>query len=60
MNFEDSEKVRRLRAQLEAFMDELVYPNEKTYREQLEAAENRWTAPPIMEELKEEARGAGL
>src|SRR3712207_4536553 len=41
-------------------MDELVYPKEKTYREQLEAAEDRWTVPPIMEELKKEARGAGL
>jgi acyl-CoA dehydrogenase len=60
LNLDYSEKVRSLRAQLEAFMDELVYPNEKTYREQLEAAENRWTVPPIMEELKEEARGAGL
>jgi acyl-CoA dehydrogenase len=60
LNFDYSEKVRSLRAQLEAFMDELVYPNEKTYREQLEAAENRWTVPPIIEELKEEARGARL
>jgi acyl-CoA dehydrogenase len=60
LNFDYSEKVQRLRAQLEAFMDELVYPNEKTYREQLEAAQNKWTVPPIMEELKKEARGAGL
>ncbi len=41
-------------------MDELVYPNEKTYREQLETAGDRWTVPPIMEELKREAREAGL
>ncbi len=60
LNFDYSEKVQRLRAQLEAFMDELVYPNEKTYREQLETAGDRWTVPPIMEELKREARGAGL
>jgi acyl-CoA dehydrogenase len=60
LNFDYSEKGRRLRARLEAFMDELVYPNEKTYQEQLEAAENRWTVPPIMEELKEEAKAAGL
>jgi acyl-CoA dehydrogenase len=60
LNFDYSEKVQKLRAQLEAFMAELVYPNEKTYREQLEAAEDRWTVPPIMEELKKEARGAGL
>jgi acyl-CoA dehydrogenase len=60
LNFDYSEKVQKLRAQLEAFMAELVYPNEKTYREQLEAAEDRWTVPPIMEVLKKEARGAGL
>ena len=60
MNFDYSKKVQRLRAQLEAFMDELVYPNEKTYREQLDAAQNRWTVPPIVEELKKEAREAGL
>ena len=60
MNFDYSEKVQKLRARLEAFMDELVYPNEKTYQEQLEAAEDRWTVPPIMEELKKEAKSAGL
>jgi acyl-CoA dehydrogenase len=60
LNFDYSEKVRELRRRLEAFMDELVYPNEKTYKEQLESAGNRWTVPPIMEELKKEAREAGL
>ncbi len=60
MNFDYSEEVQRLRAQLEAFMEELVYPNERTYQKQLAAVENRWTVPPIMEELKKEAKGAGL
>jgi acyl-CoA dehydrogenase len=60
LNFDYSEKVQRFRAQLKSFMDELVYPNERTYREQLESAQNRWTVPPIMEELKKEARGARL
>ena len=60
MNFDYSEKVRELRARLEAFMDEHVYPNEKVFEEQLEAAENRWTVPQIMEELKAEAKEAGL
>ena len=60
MNFDYSEKVQGLRRRLEAFMDEFVYPNERTYREQLEAAKSRWTVPPIMEVLKEKARGAGL
>src|SRR5919199_1953063 len=60
MNFDYSEKVQRLRAELAEFMDEHVYPNEKTYKDQLNAAENRWSIPPIMEELKEKARSAGL
>jgi acyl-CoA dehydrogenase len=58
LNFDYPEKVQRLRAQLEAFMDELVYPNEVTFKEQL--AESRWMVPPIMEELKVEAKAAGL
>jgi acyl-CoA dehydrogenase len=60
LNFDYSEKVRSLRTRLEAFMDELIYPNEKIHREQLETAGDRWTVPPIMEELKREAREAGL
>jgi acyl-CoA dehydrogenase len=60
LNFDYSEKVRELRARLEAFMDEHVYPNEKVFEEQLEAAENRWMVPQIMEELKAEAKEAGL
>jgi acyl-CoA dehydrogenase len=59
LNFDYSEKVQELRARLEAFVDEHVYPNEKTYAEQLDV-ENRWTVPQIMEELKAEARAAGL
>ncbi len=60
MDFDYSEKVRKLRAQLEGFMDEFVYPNERTYHEQHEAAGNRWEIPPIMEDLKREAKAAGL
>lgn len=60
MDFDFSEKVQRLREELTAFMEEHVYPNEKTYKEQLNAAESRWTVPPIMEELKGKARAAGF
>jgi acyl-CoA dehydrogenase len=60
VNFDYSEKVQRLRERLEAFMEEHVYPNEKTFHEQVEAGEDRWNTPPIMEELKEQARAAGL
>ncbi len=41
-------------------MDEHIYPNESTFREQLESAEDRWSIPPIMEELKAKARAEGL
>src|SRR3712207_9244257 len=60
VDFDHSEKVQELRTRLEGFMDEFVYPNERTYREQHEAAENRWTSPPIMEDLKKGARTAGV
>ncbi|MGB3633512.1 MAG: acyl-CoA dehydrogenase [Rubrobacteraceae bacterium] len=60
MNFDYSEKVQELRARLEEFMGERVYPNEKVFEEQLAAAESRWMIPPVMEELKAEAKDAGL
>src|SRR5688500_10468181 len=41
-------------------MDELVYPNEAKYHEQLEASGSRWSVPQVMEELKAEAKARGL
>ena len=58
MNFEHSDKVLRLSAQLVEFMDRQVYPVEHLYREQV--VQNRWSSPPLMEELKIRAREAGL
>jgi acyl-CoA dehydrogenase len=60
MDFDYSEKVQGLREELMGFMDEHVYPNEKTYHEQVETGGDRWSTPPIMEELKEKAKSAGL
>jgi acyl-CoA dehydrogenase len=60
MDFDYSEKVQKLRAELAEFMDEHVYPNEKTFYDQLNAVESRWTVPPVMEELKEKAKAEGL
>ncbi len=63
MNFDHSEKVLEFRGQVEAFMEDLVYPNEKTYQDQLAEATargERWSIPPIIEELKSEAKGRGL
>ncbi len=60
MHFEFSDKVKDLQKRVTEFMEEHVYPNEKTYYEQLDEGDSRWIVPPIIEELKEKARKAGL
>lgn len=60
MHFEFSDKVKKLQQEVTDFMEEYVYPNEKTYNEQLNEANSRWTVPPIIEELKEKAKARGL
>ena len=60
MDFSDDPVTIELRERLMAFMEEFVYPAEPLFREQVEAAENRWATPPIIEELKTEARSRGL
>src|SRR5699024_1621698 len=60
MHFEHSNKVKELQGKLTAFMEEYIYPNEKLYEEQLNESGNRWTTPPIMEELKQKAQEQGL
>ncbi len=58
--YQFSEKSRQFQAQLKAFMDEHIYPNENAYHAQLAAAEDRFAALPLMDELKRKAREAGL
>ncbi|MGL4566407.1 MAG: acyl-CoA dehydrogenase family protein [Halioglobus sp.] len=58
--YQFSEKSRQFQAQLKAFMDEHIYPNEHAYHAQLAAAEDRFAALPLMDELKRKARAAGL
>jgi acyl-CoA dehydrogenase len=60
MDFSLDQKTVEWRERLLAFMDEFVYPAEPAFREQVTAAENRWATPPIVEELKREARARGL
>lgn len=55
-----SEKSQQLLAKLKAFMDENIYPNETAYAQQLHAADNRFAALPLMDELKTKAKAAGL
>ncbi len=60
MDFAYSPKVEDFRARLGGFMDDVVYPNERTFFEQHEAGSDRWQVPPVMEEMKAKARAAGL
>jgi acyl-CoA dehydrogenase len=63
MDFQHSDKVRSLQQRLNAFMDEYVYPAEAIFEAQMDAAResgNRWQPAPIIEQLKEKAKAAGL
>jgi acyl-CoA dehydrogenase len=63
MNFDYSPKVQDLRARVQAFMDQHVYPNEARFRQEVEdntRAGRRWSPTRLVEELKTRARAAGL
>jgi acyl-CoA dehydrogenase len=55
-----SQKAVEIGERVKAFLDEHIIPAEHTYHQQLDEGKDRWTSPPIMEELKEKARKAGL
>src|SRR2546427_10540289 len=59
MDFEYTIKVKELQKRLSAFMEERIYPNELAYYDQIEKG-RRWQPSPIVEELKEKAKAAGL
>jgi acyl-CoA dehydrogenase len=59
MMFEVSGKAKELQNRVKAFMDEHVYPNEKTCSQQIDEGD-RWQPVTIIEELKKKARAAGL
>src|SRR5207302_2849501 len=60
MEFELTDRCQELRERLLAFMDAHIYPAELVYHEQLIASGDPHFHPPVMEELKREARDAGL
>jgi len=59
MDFSYSPEVEALRSTLSDFMESHIYPAEPVYRRQLES-EGPYSHPPIIEELKREARRRGL
>ncbi len=60
MDFAFDAKTEELRGKLLEFMDSHIYPAEAVFEAQLAERDNAWSQPPIVEELKAEARGRGL
>ncbi len=60
MDFSYSARVEEYRSRLSEFMERHIYPAESTYDEQMKASGDPHHHPPILEELKTEARRRGL
>ncbi|MCP3770590.1 MULTISPECIES: acyl-CoA dehydrogenase family protein [unclassified Streptomyces] len=60
MDFTFDARTEELRAALLSFMDEHVHPAERVAEEQRAAQASPWASPPVVEELKAEARRRGL
>jgi acyl-CoA dehydrogenase len=60
MHFEHSDRAKDFAERLDAFMDDHVYPAEAVYAQQVRDAGEPHVHPPVMEELKAEARRRGL
>lgn len=60
MDFEPTEKVLALRARVETFMHEHIYPRELDHGRWVHDADNAWQYPPWFEDLKDNAKAAGI
>ncbi|WP_414169682.1 acyl-CoA dehydrogenase family protein [Streptoverticillium reticulum] len=60
MDFSFDARTEELRGRLLEFMDEHVHPAEALAEEQRAALASPWETPPVVEELKAEARRRGL
>lgn len=58
--FDETDRAKELREKLESFMDSHIYPAEPVYHEQMAAQDDPHAVPPILQELKGEARSRGL
>ncbi|HEX9322780.1 MAG TPA: acyl-CoA dehydrogenase family protein, partial [Xanthobacteraceae bacterium] len=55
-----SARAAELRQRISAFLEEHILPAEEVYRRQLSEMPSRWTAVPVMDELKAKAKAQGL
>jgi acyl-CoA dehydrogenase len=60
MDFAPTDRCKDFSERLSAFMEEKIYPAEPVWEEQIRASGEPHFHPPILEELKEEARSRGL
>jgi acyl-CoA dehydrogenase len=60
MDFAPSPRVEKLRTQLLEFMDRYVHPAARVAAEQVHASGDEHMTPPIVQELKQKAKAAGL
>ncbi|MCA1734558.1 MAG: acyl-CoA dehydrogenase family protein [Actinobacteria bacterium] len=60
MDFAYGDRVEELRARLQSFMDEEVFPAEAVYRQQMEESGDPNFFPPVIDDLKKAARGRSL
>ncbi|HXL89958.1 MAG TPA: acyl-CoA dehydrogenase family protein [Streptosporangiaceae bacterium] len=58
--FTVSDRAKQYQADLLSFMDSHVYPAEEIYAEQMRSQPDPHFQPPVIEDLKKEARGRGL
>ncbi len=58
--FEFSDRTKKYQAELLDFMDKHVYPAEAVYEEQMRESGNPHFQPPIIDDLKKEAKARGL
>jgi acyl-CoA dehydrogenase len=60
MDFTLKTEIADLKARLTDFMERHVIPAEHDYHAYVDASDNRWVIPPLIEELKAKARAEGL
>jgi acyl-CoA dehydrogenase len=60
MDFELTDRCKDYQQRVWAFMDEHIYPAEAVYEQQMRESGDPHRHPPILEELKQEARRRGL
>jgi acyl-CoA dehydrogenase len=60
LEFEYSERAKDLVRKVEAFMDEVVYPNETVYEKQLGESKEFGSTPPVMFQMMSKAKSQGL